>query len=209
MRFLEPQRDHRTPARWILASRSPRRIELLRAAEQQFDVKPSDTDESRRPGEDALTFAARVAREKALAVAARNPGRPVLAADTIVIVDGEPLGKPRDRTHAAAMLASLSGRAHEVATAFVLLDARGTVAQARVVRSEVVFRRLDRDDIQRYVATSEPLDKAGAYAIQGKAAGFVSSLRGSLTNVIGLPMDEVRDALRRAGLWIEPAPSER
>jgi septum formation protein len=209
MTFLEPQRDHRPPPRWILASRSPRRIELLRAAGQRFDVEPSESDESRHEDESALRFVSRVAREKALAVAARHPGRAVLAADTVVIVDGDPFGKPSGGADAVAMLARLSGRAHEVATAFVLLDARGAVAEERIVCSEVTFRRMEPREIEAYVATGEPLDKAGAYAIQGGAASFVSALRGSLTNVIGLPMDEVGDALRRAGLWTEAAPAQR
>jgi septum formation protein len=201
MRCLEPQRDHRRPASWILASGSPRRAELLRAAGQRFEAEPSHVDEARRSGEGALRFAARVAVEKAHEVAARHPGRWVLGADTVVIVDGEALGKPRDGAEAIAMLARLSGRAHEVATAFVLLDPRGATLAQRVVRSKVVFRRLGVQEIAAYVATGEPLDKAGAYAIQGGAAAFVVSLQGSRSNVIGLPMDEVEEALRQAGLW--------
>jgi septum formation protein len=209
MRCLEPQRDHRRPATWILASGSPRRVDLLCAAGQRFEAEASHADEARRSGEDALDFAARVARGKAREVAARRPGRAVLAADTVVIVDGEALGKPRDGADAAAMLARLSDRAHEVATAFVLLDPCGATLVERVVRSQVAFRRLGAQEIAAYVATGEPLDKAGAYAIQGGAAAFVVSLRGSLSNVIGLPMDEVEEALRRAGLWTAETPHRR
>ena len=209
MRCLEPQRDHRRPASWILASGSPRRVDLLRAAGQRFEAEASHADEARRSGEGALHFAARVAEEKAREVAARRPGRWVLGADTVVIVDGEALGKPRDGADAIAMLARLSDRAHEVATAFVLLDPRGATLALRVVRSKVVFRRLGAQEIAAYVATGEPLDKAGAYAIQGGAAAFVVSLHGSLSNVIGLPMDEVEETLRQAGLWTAETPHRR
>src|SRR5439155_2797715 len=125
--------------------------------------------------------------DKAHDVARRRPGRWVLAADTVVNVDGEPLGKPRDAAHARAMLARLSGRKHEVATAFVLLDSAGRTFAADVVRSEVVFRRLEPADIDSYVRTGEPFDKAGAYAIQGGARHFVREVNGSFTNVVGLP----------------------
>ena len=119
----------------------------------------------------------------------------------MVIVDGEAFGKPRDAADAARMLQRLSGRGHEVATAFVLLDGLGKVFAARVVRTDVVFRPLDAGEIAAYAATGEPFDKAGAYALQGAGAGFVTELRGSRSNVIGLPMDEVEDALRAAHLW--------
>jgi septum formation protein len=151
-----------------------------------------------------------VAHDKAREVAGRRPGRWVLAADTVVVVDGEALGKPRDAKDARAMLARLSDRKHDVATAFVLLDSAGRTFAAEVVRSEVTFRRVAFPDIEAYVRTGEPLDKAGGYAIQGGARAFVRELKGSLTNVIGLPMAEVEAALRAAGLWIEaPAACER
>ncbi len=207
---LEPQRNERRSECWILASASPRRVDLLERAGQRFEREASAVDESARAGEGALEFAVRVAHDKAREVAGRRPGRWVLAADTVVIVDGEPLGKPRDATDARAMLARLSDRKHEVATAFVLLDSAGRTFATEVVRSEVTFRRVAFPDIEAYVRTDEPLDKAGGYAIQGGARAFVRELRGSLTNVIGLPMAEVEAALRAAGLWIEaPAACER
>ena len=200
---LEPQRNEHRPERWILASASARRADLLERAGQRFEREASAVEESPRAGEGALEFAARVAHDKARDVAGRRPGHWVLAADTVVIVDGEPLGKPRDAAHARAMLARLSHRRHEVATAFVLLDSAGRTFAAGVVRSEVTFRRVAFADIEAYVRTGEPLDKAGGYAIQGGARAFVRELKGSLTNVIGLPMAEVEAALRAAGLWIE------
>ena len=124
--------------------------------------------------------------------------------DYSAIVDRAPLGKPRDRAEAEAMLARLSGRAHEVVTAFALVEPGGGIFLARAIHSEVVFRTLAAEEIAAYVAGGEPLDKAGAYAIQGGAAAFVTELRGSLSNVIGLPMAEVEAALRAAGLWIAP-----
>src|SRR5262249_44880727 len=168
---------------------------------QHFDREASAVEECLRAGEGPLEFAARLAYEKARDVAHRRPGHWVLAADTVVIVDGDPFGKPRDAAHTRAMLARLSGRKHEVATAFVLLDPAGRTFAADVVRSEVVFRRLEPADIDSYVRTGEPSDKAGGYAIQGSARRFIQEVNGSFTNVVGLPMAEVEVALRAAGLW--------
>ena len=162
----------------------------------------SRVDETPRSGEQALASAQRIARDKAREVFAQHPGRWVFAADTIVILDGQALGKPVDAADASRMLERLSGRRHEVATAFVLLDERGEVFVERVVKTEVAFRSLDSAEIAAYVASGEPFDKAGAYAVQCGGAKFVAELRGSRSNVIGLPMDEVERALRGAGLWI-------
>jgi septum formation protein len=203
MHALSPQREPPEASRFVLASASPRRAELLARAGQVFDVLASGAEEVPRADESPFEFAARVAREKARSVARRAPDRSVLAADTIVVVDGAILGKPSDRREAAAMLARLSGRAHDVATAFTLLAPGGAELAAQCVVTSVVFRTLDSGEIDSYVATNEPLDKAGAYAIQGGAKGFVHSIRGSLTNVIGLPMEAVERALRAAGLWRE------
>jgi septum formation protein len=187
---------------WILASASPRRSELLRAAGQRFECVASGVDETPRQAERALDFALRIARNKAREISGRRPAHWVLAADTIVVVDGESLGKPRDAADATTMLERLSGHHHEVATAFVLLDDRGEIFVEQVVRTEVVFRTLEESEIAAYVSSGEPFDKAGAYAIQGGAAEFVIALHGSRSNVIGLPMDEVESALQSAGLWI-------
>jgi septum formation protein len=201
MACLGSQRGIETKT-WILASASPRRSELLRAAGQRFDCIASGLDETLHPGESALDFARRIAHAKAHEVSRRCPARCVLAADTIVVVDGDVLGKPRNVEEAIRMLERLSGRRHEVATAFVLLDEWGNVFANQVVRTEVVFRPLEASEIAAYVASDEPFDKAGAYAIQGGAADFVVEVQGSRSNVIGLPMDEVESVLRNAGLWV-------
>lgn len=202
MRRLQPQRreSHRAP-RLILASGSPRRAKLLAAAGQEFTIAPSGICETPAPGESARDLAARLAREKALDVASRAPGSWVLGADTVVAVDDDALGKPRDARDAATMLQRLSGRAHRVITAFALVTPSGAVTEERAIATDVVFRTLAPDEIERYVDGGEPLDKAGAYAIQGGASAFVREIRGSLSNVIGLPMEEVERALRAAGVW--------
>lgn len=161
----------------------------------------SRAEERRRPEEAAAAFVSRAAREKAEEVSRRYPGRWILAADTIVVIDGGVLGKPIDEADARRMLASLSGRTHEVVTAFVLLDPAGRPFAERRISSRVTFRELRPGEIDEYVASDEPFDKAGAYAVQGRAGGFVRRLEGSFANVVGLPLDEVRESLAAAGLW--------
>jgi septum formation protein len=182
------------PSEFILASGSPRRRELLAQAGLVFTVTKPDVPEVRRRGEKPADFARRLAREKAAAVRARHPGATVLAADTIVVLGDRVLGKPRDAADARRMLRALSGRPHQVITAFTLAGPHRSVTRA--VRTRVVFRALTRAEIDAYVATGDPMDKAGAYAIQGGAAGMVASVRGSYTNVVGLPVAEVLAALR-------------
>jgi nucleoside triphosphate pyrophosphatase len=184
----------------VLGSASPRRSQLLCTLGAEFAVEASDIPEVPRARESALAFAFRAAREKAEAVARRCPGKWVLAADTVVVVDGDILGKPADAADAAAMLGRLSGRCHSVITGVALADSEGALAETFAVESVVEFRPLQADEIEAYVATDEPFDKAGAYAIQGGAARFVTSVSGSYTNVIGLPIDEVRALLERHGL---------
>ena len=179
--------------RIILASGSPRRAELLRAAGIELDVMPSNADETAHPGETPETYVRRVAEAKATAVLRRASGRPVLAADTVVVVDDVILGKPVDRDDAKRMLRMLSGRTHEVITAVILLSANGGPATARsaltrVERTLVEFGTLSDDDIAWYVATGEPDDKAGSYAIQGYASRFITRIAGSYSNVVGLPV---------------------
>jgi septum formation protein len=178
----------------VLASASPRRRELLAAAGIPFRVDAADIPEIRRRGESPLAFARRLAREKAQAVAARHPQARVLAADTVVVLGERALGKPRNTAEATRMLRALSGREHTVVTAFTLL-APGRPPRTRAVRTRVVFRPLSRAEIDAYVATGDPLDKAGAYAIQGGAAGMIDRVSGSYTNVVGLPLAEVLAAL--------------
>jgi septum formation protein len=182
---------------FVLASASPRRRELLLAAGFTFDVDAVDVDESRQADEPAAGYVQRVARLKASAATARHPGRLVLAADTIVVVDGDVLGKPRDDEEARAMLGRLSGRAHEVLTAVVV--ARDDASHAHVERTTVWMAALTPGEIEAYVASGEPRDKAGAYAIQGLASRFIPRLEGSYPNVVGLPVAAAAALLARFG----------
>jgi septum formation protein len=176
----------------VLASSSPRRAELLKAAGFTFTIHPVDADESAQPGESIEDYIRRVALLKS-AAAGNPPGDTViLAADTIVTIDGLRLGKPVDDGDAADMLARLSGRTHEVLTAIVVAtSAHRTVRTVDVARTAVTFNVLPPHVIDWYVASGEPRDKAGAYAIQGLASRFVERLEGSYTNVVGLPVDLV------------------
>jgi septum formation protein len=186
--------------RLILASASPRRRQLLQEAGVVFSVTPSNTDERQYEGESPDTYALRVAQEKAEEVARRYPGDWVLGADTIVELDGYVFGKPRDAEDGFRMLRSLSGRIHQVKTAFVLLDNAGQVRERHIVTSQVRFKSLADDQIRDYLATGEPFDKAGAYAVQGLGAALVERVEGSYTNVVGLPVEEVLATLRRVGI---------
>jgi len=181
-----------------LASASPRRQELLRQIGVAHEVAPADLDESRRPGEAPAAYVTRLARAKAEAVWARDPGRPVLGADTTVTLGGELFGKARDQTECLGMLEVLSGRTHEVMTAVALRHADGVLEALSV--SEVTMRELGRAECLRYWATEEPLGKAGGYAIQGRAASFITALRGSYSGVMGLPLAETAALLERAGV---------
>ena len=180
----------------ILASASPRRRELLAQLGIPFTVRVSGIEERPWPGERPASYALRNAADKARAVAAGLPpgaNATIISADTIVVLGDEILEKPADAADAARMLRRLSGRGHEVITGLVVL-APGR-ERGLAVRTEVVFRPLSDDDIEAYVATGEPMDKAGAYAIQGGAAGFVTATNGSYTNVVGLPVEELRRLL--------------
>jgi septum formation protein len=177
--------------RLILASQSPRRAELLKAAGIEFDLMPPDVDETVHDGESPERYARRVADAKACGALARSHGRPVLAADTVVVVDGQILGKPADAEDARRMLRLLSGRRHEVLTAVsVSLGGPDDVCPAAsgVERTTVEFAPLSDAEIGWYVGTGEPMDKAGAYAIQGLASRFVTRIDGSYSNVVGLPI---------------------
>ena len=187
--------------RLILASASPRRARILESLGLAFDVVVADVDESIDPEEDGAEAAVRLARAKALSVAAKTR-RPVLAADTLVLVDEHALGKPRSRRHAAQMLARLSGRGHDVVTGVCLVA--GGAAFSGYERTEVDFVRLSAADVRWYVATGEPLDKAGAYHIDGLGALFVAAIKGSPSNVEGLPVGLVRALAARAGLALGP-----
>jgi septum formation protein len=187
----------------VLASASPRRRELLRAAGITFEVQATDIPEVPLDGEEPRAFAERLAREKAVAVAVQRSGDWVLGADTIVVVDGEILGKPRDAEDAAHMLRMLSGRAHEVITAVCLVSPQKERGDGRRdLRSEttrVTFAVLSEEDIAFYVSTGEPMDKAGAYGIQGIAARWIPRIEGDYSNVVGLPVALVWRMLREGG----------
>ena len=187
----------------ILASASPRRRELLQNAGLRFRVIPSQTAEEVRPGEAPRDYVRRTARDKARAVARDHPAAWILAADTIVEIDGQILGKPRDEADGRRMLGLLSGRQHRVMTAFVVLGAEHQVE--RLVTSTVRFKPLSEAQIGAYLASGEPADKAGAYAIQGQGRALVADMQGSYTNVVGLPMDEVLACLQALGIKAPPA----
>ena len=185
----------------VLASASPRRAELLRAAGIPFEVVPADVDERQQAGEDAGTYVQRLATAKAAHVAQTHPGRAVLGADTTVVVDGEVLGKPLDGREAVAMLGRLSGRSHRVLTGVCLIGADGR-AETSVAVTTVEFRPVTAAEIERYVASGEPMDKAGAYAIQGGAGDFVTRIDGDYDNVVGLPVALIQAMCLRLGIQV-------
>jgi len=202
MAILEP--------RIYLASRSPRRRELLHQIHVSFELllfrsgerTDSDVREDPLPGETAQDYVVRIARTKALAAVERVRSRrlvphPVLAADTTIDVDGEIIGKPEGPDHAQHILRRLSGRRHRVLTAVALADEQRV--EQSLNENQVRFRDLGEDEIRRYIATGEPLDKAGAYAIQGRAALFIEEIHGSHSGIMGLPLFETGLLLRRFG----------
>lgn len=187
-----------TTPRVILASQSPRRRELLRLIGIAHEVAPADLDESALPEEAPAAHAERLAREKALTIARRSPDAVTIGADTIVVIDGQILGKPRDREDARRMLALLSGRTHTVYTAVAV--ARGEELVSSVEDVAVTFRPLDAKDILAYIDTGEPLDKAGAYGIQGFGATIVERIDGDYFAVMGLAIVRLVRLLERVGM---------
>ena len=202
------------PRRMIyLASRSPRRRELLKQISVTFEIvllredekRGVDVDETPKPGEKPDAYALRVACAKAELAAhylgrRALPARPVLAADTTVVCDDRIIGKPADRADAVDILKRLSGRQHEVISAVAV--ALGGRVERAVSVSKVWFRSLSDDEIGRYVATGEPLDKAGAYAIQGRAAAFATRIEGSFSGIMGLPLAETADLMRKFAIEV-------
>ncbi len=186
----------------VLASASPRRAELLESAGLRFTVVPGHIDETPYLDEPPVDHVLRLAREKAVEVARREVGRYFIGADTIVLCDGEIMGKPRDDADAGRMLRKLSGRGHQVITGFAVFDQTGERLITQSVSTEVIFKGLSDAEIAAYVATGCPRDKAGAYAIQGGAAYMVERISGSYTNVVGLPLCEVVAALRELGALV-------
>lgn len=186
----------------ILASGSPRRRELLKSAGLRFTVKPSSVEEDLLDGETPEEHASRLALAKAMDVAKSFPGEWVLAADTIVVIDGQILGKPQDEQEARRMLGKLAARTHEVFTAYAILRSSSrSEPRVRCLRSEVHIRDLTANEIAVYVSTGEPMDKAGAYAIQGIGSSIVERISGSYTNVVGLPLCEVMRDLKDLGIF--------
>jgi septum formation protein len=184
--------DRTPPPRLVLASASPRRADLLDSANLDFEVRPADIDESVLPGESPTAYVRRLSIEKAAATAIR-PGEIVIAADTTVEIGGEILGKPIDDDDARRMLRMLGGTAHNVHTGVSIRDANRT--RTVVVTTVVDFIDLDDAAIDVYIATGEPFDKAGGYAIQGAGGRLVSAIDGSVSNVIGLPLEETLELL--------------
>jgi len=170
----------------VLASASPRRAEILRTVNWPFETMPLNIDETRQPGEDALTYVQRLARAKAETAATRSPGSLIVGADTTVVIGDQILEKPDDHDDARRMLRQLSGHWHKVLTGVALIDA----AELRVAceTTEVKFAVMSQDEIDWYVSSGEPMDKAGAYAIQGMGARFIEGIRGDYFNVMGLPV---------------------
>jgi septum formation protein len=182
----------------VLASVSPRRRQLLEQIGLRFDVEPAEVDESVLPGEEALAHVRRLALEKARAVAARRPDAIVMAGDTVVVLDGEIMAKPADRDDAVAMLLRLQGRTHRVETGVAVVAPAGREV-ADVVGADVHFRSFDRAFAEAYVATGEPMDKAGAYGIQGFGALLVDRVDGDFFAVVGLPVARVVGLLGKVG----------
>jgi septum formation protein len=185
----------------ILASASPRRRELLAQAGYDFDVQASSVSESRLPQEDAIRFATRLAREKAEEVFAQQQPAIVLGADTVVVCDGEVMGKPADPADAERMLLLLAGRTHQVVTGVAVVWRAGARPAVEVAAelTQVTMQTLSAEEVSRYVASGEPMDKAGAYAIQGYAGRWIPRISGCYFKVVGLPLALVSSLLEAAG----------
>lgn len=189
--------------RLILASGSPRRRELLESAGLSFEVIPSPAEELHDASLGMAGLCEENARLKATAVAVHHPEAVVIGADTLVFLEHEPLGKPKEMAEAAEMIRKLSGYVHDVCTGVCICGPGGTVRCLHAV-TEVYFQKLDEETIQAYLAKTSPLDKAGAYGIQDHGEMIVKRIEGSYDNVMGLPVDEVLDVLAEMGLPIPP-----
>lgn len=187
----------------ILASASPRRSELLATLGVRFDIRPSDVDESIAPGEKPDAHALRLADEKARLVASSVRNGLVIGADTIVVLDDRIFGKPQGASGAKEMLKTLSNRTHVVMTGFAIIDSFTGAELKGIEKTFVTIKALTEEEIVAYVSTGEPLDKAGAYAIQGIGSFMVTRVEGSYTNVVGLPMEKISEALLAMGLIIQ------
>ena len=181
----------------ILASASPRRKELLRQIGLIFEVVPSEIEEDVKDGEEPREHVLRLARLKAQEIARDQDSAVIIGADTIVVLGGEILGKPKDEEEAFAMLSQMSGRVHRVFTGFCVLDASDGSEYSEAVESKVRFKHLTPEEIRGYIKTDEPMDKAGAYAVQGRGSYMIKEIQGSYTNVVGLPLCELVEVLSR------------
>jgi septum formation protein len=182
---------------FILASASPRRQELLRSVGLKFKTVPAHVNENYLAGESPRQHVKRLSRDKAMVIAGKYPESWVLGADTIVVIDGLILGKPKNKTQAREMLQNLSGREHKVFTGFTIAHVAAAIYQTKVIQSAVRFKTISPKEMDWYVSCDEPYDKAGGYAVQGRGAYFIKSIRGSYTNVIGLPLCEVLEELKK------------
>lgn len=185
----------------VLASASPRRVELLQSAGIPVSVRPSGIAEVLLPNETPEDHAMRLARDKARDVAKLGNGQYFIGADTIVVSEDEIMGKPQDAADAERMLRKLSGKVHQVITGYSVIDSISNAEITAAVKTLVYFKELRDDEIHVYIASGCPFDKAGAYAIQGDAAHMVRKIEGSYTNVVGLPLCEVVEALRSLGAF--------
>ena len=184
----------------ILASESPRRKELLKRTGLSFEVAPSDLEEDLSLNLDPHELAKHISAEKAASVAGKYPDAVIIAADTFIVLGDTVLGKPHTGEEAKRMLGALSGREHSVITGFTILDTSSNAKHTESVETRVWFRELSDGQIEAYVRTGEPLDKAGAYAIQGQGAALVEKIEGDYENVVGLPLSALRESLRRFGI---------
>ncbi len=189
----------------ILASRSPRRSELLRSLGLEFEVSPSHVDEITDPDQSPEQNATNIARDKAHWVARQNPGCHVLGADTMVVLGQEIIGQPTDAEDAYRILSKLTGKQHRVITGVVLISPQAEEYETAIV-STVSIKSVSENEIRSYIATGEPLDKAGAYAIQGEGAFLVESWEGSWSNIVGLPLEALTDLFKHAGF---PLPKKK
>ena len=184
-------------ASFILASASPRRRELFQSIGLKFKIIPAHVNENYLAGESPRQHVKRLSIDKAIIIARKYPEAWVLGADTIVVIDGLILGKPKNEAQARKMLQKLSGREHKVFTGFTIAHVAAKIYKTKVIQSAVQFKTISPKEMDWYVSCDEPYDKAGGYAVQGKGAYFIQSIRGSYTNVIGLPLCEVLEELKK------------
>ena len=184
----------------VLASESTRRVDILRTLGISFSIIPPDIDETKMKDETPQEFVARISYEKAKKVGLHFPDKWVIAADTIVVLKGKVLGKPKNERDAFNMLRALRGKWHKVITGYCVLNLLKNIVYRDIVETKVFVRHMTDDEITRYIKTSEPMGKAGSYAVQGKGGYMVKEIKGSYTNVVGLPICEIAEALLSLGV---------